>query len=97
MSETPPFDRREYTLNAGQFSYPKLIRVQRNGLAVFEVCGEHTFEVVAGTGEQIPEGDSDFCGSVLSVDFKSQSVRIRSYDLSRRIQSAEQVSGGNGG
>ena len=87
MSETPPFEYREFTLHAGQPSYPKLIRFQRNGLAVFEVCGEHTFEVVAAPGEQIPEGDSDFCGSVVSVDFRRQSVRVGAYDLSRPKQS----------
>jgi hypothetical protein len=77
--------------------YPSLVGVKRDGVAVFTVLdGETPYEVEAGPGEQIPEGDSDFYGFVISSDPKSQSVIIRSYALDSPIdQNTEQTASSN--
>ena len=67
--------------NRPMSGHPTLVRIQRNGLAVFLAYSEKEIEVCAAPGETIPEGDSDFCGSVVSVDYKSQTAVIRIYDI----------------
>ena len=80
-----PRESRELIVRAGQnqpeSGHPTLVRVQRDGLAVFLAWSEKEFEVCAAPGETIPEGDNDFCGSVVSVDYKNQTAAIRIYDL----------------
>ena len=90
-----PRESRVLIVHAGQnqpdSGHPTLVRVQRDGLAVFLAWSEREFEVCAAPGETIPEGDSDFCGSVVSVDFKNQTATIRIYYLGGPIQRSEQV------
>ncbi len=69
---------------------PSLVRVQKNGLCVFTVFSEGPLEVEAAPGEQIPEGDSDFYGMVLSSDFKAQTARVRSFDLGQPLTQEEE-------
>ena len=80
-----PRESRELVVRAGknqpESGHPTLLRVQGDGLAVFLAWSEKEFEVCAAPGEAIPEGDSDFCGSVVSVDYKHQTATIRIYDL----------------
>lgn len=77
----------DYTVSAYEPGkhLPGLIRVQKNGLCVFTVFSEGPLEVEAAPGEQIPEGDSDFYGMVLSSDFKTQTARVRSFTLGQPL------------
>jgi hypothetical protein len=77
----------DYTVSADEPGkhFPSLIRVQKSGLCVFSVFSEGPLEVEAAPGEQIPEGDSDFYGMVLSSDFKNQTARVRSFDLGQPL------------
>ena len=98
MDSKPSLASTDYSLTVGDpgRGYPSLVRVKRDGIAVFTVWGEKPFEVEAGPGEQIPEGDSDFYGFVVSSDPRSQSVIIRSYDLGSPIdQVTEQAASSN--
>jgi hypothetical protein len=100
MDHKPMLASQDFTLSAGEPSPigPSLVRVLRNGVCIFTALGEKPFEVEAAPGEQIPEGDSDFCGMVISSDAGKQTAQVRTFDLGRPItQEAEQVSGGNGG
>lgn len=87
MDKEPNFSSKDYTIVAGQRSSvsPPLVRVLRSGVCVFTVCGEESFDVEAAPGEQIPEGDSDFYGKVLSSDPKLQTARVRVYDLGHAL------------
>ncbi len=69
---------------------PSLVRVLHDGVCVFITLGETPFEVEAGPGEQIPEGDSDFYGMVLSSDTKEQTARVRVFDLAAPFPKAAQ-------
>ena len=77
----------DYTVSADEpgKNFPSLVRVQRNGVCIFSVISERPLEVEAAQGEQIPEGDSDFYGMVLSSDFNTQTARVRSFDLGQPL------------
>lgn len=88
MSQAPRCEFRDYTLTAGQlksYIYPELVRVYRNGHALFRLRQERTIHVRAAPGQTIPEGDSDFCGVLLSSDFRQQTTVVRDFDLSRPL------------
>jgi hypothetical protein len=61
---------QDFTLSAGKPNPigPSLVRVLRSGVCIFTAWGEKPIDVEAGPGEQIPEGDSDFYGMVVSSD-----------------------------
>lgn len=81
----PRLANKDFALIAGKPSskgcYPELVRVEKNGRAVFRLQQDGPVIVRAGAGEQIPERDSDFYGFVVRVDVKRQTAVIRQYDL----------------
>ncbi len=89
MGTAPPLSSQDFTLSAGKPNAIglDLARVSRNGVCVFTVWGEKPFKVEVGPGEQIPEGDSDFYGMVLSTNVKEQTARVRVFDLDHPIPS----------
>lgn len=97
MDHEPMLASQDFTLSAGEPSPigPSLVRVLSNGVCIFTAWGEKPIEVEAAPGEQIPEGDSDFYGMVVSSDTKRQTAQVRAFDLGRPITQVEQVSGGN--
>lgn len=87
--DSPRCKHRDFALRAGKHSpegcYPQLVRVEKNGRAVFRLEQGGPVFVAARAGDQIPEGESDFYGVVLRVDPKRQTAVIREYDLSRPL------------
>ena len=85
----PRLAHKDFTLIAGKPSpkgcYPQLVRVEKNGLAVFCLQQDGPVIVRALAGEQIPEGESDFYGFVIRVDVKRQTAVIRQYDLGKPL------------
>jgi hypothetical protein len=85
----PRLAHQDLTLVAGKPSpkgcYPELVRVEKNGRAVFRLQQDGPVIVRAAAGEQIPEGESDFYGFVIRVDAKRQRAVIRQYDLGRPL------------
>jgi hypothetical protein len=82
---------QDFTLVAGKPSpkgcYPELVRVEKNGRAVFRLQQDGPVIVHAAAGEQIPERERerDFYGFVIRVDAKRQTAVIRQYDLGRPL------------
>jgi len=85
----PRLAHQDFTLVAGKPSpkgcYQELVRVEKNGRAVFRLQQDGPVIVRAAAGEQIPEGESDFYGFVIRVDAKRQTAVIRQYDLGRPL------------
>ena len=88
-SAEPRLAHKDFTVIAGKPSpkdcYPELVRVEKNGCAVFRLQQDGPVIVRAAAGQQIPEGESDFYGFVLRVDVKRQSAVIRQYDLGKPL------------
>ena len=87
--DPPRCKHRDFALRAGKRSpdgcYPQLVRVEKNGRAVFRLEQDGPVFVAARAGDQIPEGESDFYGVVLRVDSKRQTAVIREYELSKAL------------
>jgi hypothetical protein len=79
----------DFELVAGEPSPPgcpaQLVRVTRERLCIFRLDQRRPVHVHAAPREMIPQGDSDFSGTVLSANPRQQSARIRVYDLSRPL------------
>jgi len=88
-NQAPRCAFRDYTLTAGRPSssdcYPELVRVRRGGQALLRLQQERAIYVRAIPGYMIPEGDSDFCGVLLSADFRRQIAVVRQYDLGKPL------------
>ena len=85
----PRCKHRDFSLTAGKASpkgcYPSLVRVEKNGRAIFRLEQDGPVFVSARAGDQIPEGESDFYGVVLRVYSRRQTVVIRNYDLGKPL------------
>jgi hypothetical protein len=79
----------EFELIAGEPNPPscpaQLVRVTRERLCIFRLDQKRPVYVHAAPRQMIPEGESDFFGTVLSANPRQQSARIRVYDLSRPL------------
>ncbi len=85
----PRLVHRDFTLTAGKprpkGCYPELLRIKKDGRAIFRLQQDAPVMVRASAVEQIPEGESDFYGFVIRVDVKRQTAIIRQYNLGKPL------------